>query len=55
MPPTKDSRALGSDIEVTAAVIIIDLVVIKLRIGEVGDKKRLIAPYLPRYRLIREL
>jgi hypothetical protein len=55
MPPIKDSRALGSDIEVIAAVRIIDLVVIKLRIGEVRDKKRLIAPYLPRYRLIREL
>jgi hypothetical protein len=55
MPLIKDSGALGSDIKVIATVRIIDLVVIKLRIGEVGDKRRLIAPYLPRYRLIREL
>jgi hypothetical protein len=55
MTPTKDSGALESDIEVTNAVRTVDLVVMILRIGEVGDKRRWLAPHLPRYRPIREL
>jgi hypothetical protein len=55
MPATKDSGAVGSDIEVTDAVRIVDLVVMILRIGEVRDKRRWLAPYLPRYRPIIEL
>ena len=55
MPPIKDSGALGSDIEVTDAVTIVDLVVMILRIGVVGDKIRRLAPHLPRNRPIREL
>jgi hypothetical protein len=55
MPPIKDSGALGSDIEVIDTVIIVNLVVMILRIGVVGDKIRRLVPHLPRNRLIREL
>jgi hypothetical protein len=51
----KDSRALGSDIKVTDTVTIVDLVVMMLRIGEVKDKRRWLAPHLPHHRPIREL
>jgi hypothetical protein len=53
--PIKDYRALRSDIKVIDAVRTVDLGVIILKIGEVRDKRRWLAPYLPRNRLIREL